>query len=170
MPYGGTGRTVEEMLVLATGDRGSRSLELRLALEDLVRHLAPRDQLSQMAAVYYYLDRHWHFFKDPKRVEQVKDPVRMLEEIRQHGRALGDCDDATTFLTGSNEALGITADIVRTGFTPLPLGAVKGRFTHVLSVGYDQYGRPVVLDPVAGPRVRRMLARVRQHTALRGVG
>jgi len=154
------------MTELAVGDRGGRSLELRLALEDLVRHLNPRDQLSQMAAVYYWFDRHWHFLKDPVKVELVRDPVRFLEDIRTHGRVVGDCDDATTFITGSGQAIGIKTVIVRVGFET---GSPQGRFTHVLPVGYDQFGRSVVLDPVAGPRTQKMLARITQ-LAQRKVG
>jgi len=163
--YGGTGKTVESMRDLAEGERGAKSLELRLVLENLIRNLNPRDRLSQLAAIYNWFDRHYHFVTDPLKVEQVKDPVRILEEIREYNRALGDCDDATTFLSAAGQALGSKMKIVRSGFRPRQLGAESKRFTHVFVVGYDQYGRPIVLDPVAGRRTSRMLRRVRQFAS-----
>ena len=155
------------MAALARGDRGGRSLELRLAIEDIVRHVRPRDRLSLMAAIYNWLDRHYHFLPDPKRVEQVKDPLAFLTDVRRRRRVVGDCDDASTFLAGAGETIGMRVDLVRAGFRPSQMGA-DGAYTHVLAVAYDQYGRPVVLDPVAGPRVRRMLQRVRQVAVKKG--
>lgn len=169
MPYRGTGDTVEHMEALARGARGELSVELRLALEDIIRHVRPRDQLSLLAALYNWFDRHYHFVKDPKSREQVKDPVRILTEILRRGRAVGDCDDASTFLTAASRALGNESRLVRTGFRdPTPeqlMGSEKGRYSHVLSVSYDQYGRPIVTDPVAGRRTPKMLGRVRQYKA-----
>lgn len=165
-PYAGTGHTVEAMERLARGRRGELSVALRFVLEDIIRYVNPRDQLSLLAALYNWFDRHYHFVKDPKGREQVKDPVRILAEIIRKGRAVGDCDDASTFLTASSRALGNEARLVRTGFRdPTPeqqMGSEAGRYSHVLSVSYDQYGRPIVIDPVAGRRTPRMLKRVRQ--------
>jgi len=166
-PYGGTSRTVEAMDQLARGERGALALELRLAIEDVIRYVRPRDQLSLLAAVYNWFDRRYHFVKDPRDVEQVKDPVRLLREIRRFGRAVGDCDDASTFFGGAARTLGMDARLVRTGFRPTTprqqMGDETGRYTHVLAVAYDQYGRPIVLDAVAGKRTPKMLRRVKQY-------
>jgi transglutaminase-like putative cysteine protease len=152
---------------VARGPRGALSLELRLAIEDIVRYVRPRDQLSLLAALYQWFERHYHFVKDPRDVEQVKDPVRLLREIQQYGRAVGDCDDASTFLSSAMRTLGVDARLVRTGFrNPTPeqqMGEERGRYSHVLALGHDQYGRPVVLDPVAGRRTPKMLTRVKQY-------
>jgi len=152
---------------VARGQRGALSLELRLAIEDIIRYVRPRDLLSLLAALYNWFDRHYHFVRDPRDVEQVKDPVRLLREIQEFGRAVGDCDDASTFFGGSTRTLGMDARLVRVGFRdPTPgqqLGDETGRYTHVLAVAHDQYGRPIVLDPVAGKRTPKMLKRVRQY-------
>jgi hypothetical protein len=170
-PYTGTKRTVEAMEQIARGERGALSLELRLAIEDIIRYVRPRDQLSLLAALYNWFDRHYHFVKDPRDVEQVKDPVRLLREIGRYGRAVGDCDDAATFIDGGARSLGMDSRLVRTGFRdPTPeqqMGSDKGRFTHVLAMSYDQYGRPIVIDPVAGRRTPKMLKRVKQYAKSR---
>lgn len=156
---------------VARGSRGALSLELRLAIEDVIRYVRPRDQLSLLAALYNWFDRHYHFVKDPRDVEQVKDPVRLLREIQQYGKAVGDCDDASTFMDGSTRALGMDSRLARVGFRdPSPaqqMGDERGRYTHVLAVSYDQHGRPIVLDPVAGRRTPKMLKRVRQYAQSR---
>lgn len=156
---------------LARGPRGALSLELRLAIEDVVRYVRPRDQLSLLAALLNWFDRHYGFVKDPRDVEQVKDPVRLLREIQRLGRAVGDCDDASTFLDGSTRTLGMDSRLVRAGFRDPPpgqqMGDEHGRYTHVLAQSYDQYGRPIVLDPVAGRRTPKMLKRVRQYAKSR---
>jgi hypothetical protein len=165
--YTGTGRTVEAMESMSRGRRGALALALRLAIEDVIRYVRPRDQLSMLAAIYNWFDRRYHFVRDPRDVEQVKDPLRILAEIRRHNRAVGDCDDASAFLDGSVRTVGIDSQIVRTGFRdPTPeqqMGDERGRYSHVLAVGYDQYGRPIVIDPVAGPRTPKMLKRVKQY-------
>lgn len=166
-PYGGTSRTVEAMERLARGRRGALALALRLAIEDVIRYVRPRDQLSMLAAIYNWFDRRYHFVRDPRDVEQVKDPLRLLHEIRKYGRAIGDCDDASTFLDGSVRTVGIDSRIVRTGFREptqaQEMGDERGRYSHVLAVGYDQHGRPIVIDPVAGKRTPKMLRRVKQY-------
>jgi transglutaminase-like putative cysteine protease len=162
MPYGGTDRTISEMYKLASGPRGELSLELRTVVEDIVRDVRPRDKLSQMAAVYYWFDRRYSFVPDPTQVELVRDPERVLEDIRAKGRFAGDCDDAATFLAAALRTINIPTKIVRVAFKPPPAGRQEGPYTHVLIKALDQYKRWVVLDPVAGKRVQRMVNRVKQ--------
>lgn len=162
------------MLQMADGKRGAQSVRVRMAVEDIVRHVHPRDTLSQLAAIYYWYMAHHHYMKDPVPAEMVKDPQRVFEEVEKSGLFLGDCDDAATFLTGASRSIGIKAVPVRVGFRKpraVTLGSVRGRpvratlptpFTHVLAVARDQYGRTVVLDPVAGSSTDRMLRRTKR--------
>lgn len=161
-PYQGTDRTVEAMEQLIAGPHGELSLELRAELEDVIRHLNPRDRLSQLAAVYNWFRRRYHFVRDPLQIEHVKTPRRMLREIQEHGRAVGDCDDASTFMAAAARLLGIPAGVARTSFVDRALSGREGPFTHVLALGVDQFGRSIVVDPVAGPRARKMLSQIKQ--------
>lgn len=162
MPYRGTKRTIKEMEGAARGPRGAQSLELRLALEDVIRYVKPKDKLSLIVAVYNWFLPRYHFVHDPDDVEQVKDPVRMLREIKLTGIVVGDCDDATTFLMACMRCLGIATKPVRVGFRPPTLAGVEGPFTHVYAVARDQQGTTVVLDPVAAKETTAMLGRVKQ--------
>lgn len=162
LPYKDTDDTIRRMYEVIKGPRGEKSLRVRLATENIVRRITPRDRLSQLAAIYNWFEPRYHFINDPIEVELVKDPERLLEEIASTGIAIGDCDDASTFLATLPRTLGIPTVLVRTGFRDAPPGRLEGPYTHVLVIARDQYRRPIVLDPVAGQRSREMLGRVRQ--------
>lgn len=165
VPYDGTDRTIAEMNRLASGDRGEKSLELRLVVEDIVREIQPRDKLSQMAAVFYWFDARYHFLPDPTEVELVRDPERVLEDIRTKGRFVGDCDDATTWLAAALRTINVPTRIVRVAFKLPPADRLEGPYTHVLCTARDQYNRWIILDPVAGKRAPKMVRRVKQVRA-----
>lgn len=162
LPYRGTSDTVANMMRLAMGPRGGASAELRLFLEDQIRRVRPRDKLSLMATVYNWFMARYHYVWDPIDNEYVKDPLRVLEEVQQHGIFVGDCDDATTFLVACLRCLGIDAKPMRVGFKPADPRQRDGAYTHVLCAARDQYKRLVVLDPVAHHRTDSMLGRVKQ--------
>ena len=158
-PYRDTDRTIAVMERAASGDRGEQAIALRLVIEDIIRYIPARDQLSQIAAIYNWFDAHYTFVPDPFKIEYVKDPMRMLAEIAHRGRCVGDCDDASTFLLAAPRTIGIHTRPVRAGFRQ-PLGGLQPSLTHVLAVARDQHGHGIVLDPVAGLRTREMLGRV----------
>lgn len=154
-PYTDTDATVRRMMELASGPRGELSLRLRMTVEGIIRYVEPRDRLSQIAAIYDWFNTRFRYVNDPVGVELVKDPERLLEEIAEHGVAVGDCDDASTFLYAAPRAAGITTEFVRANFKP------GQSYSHVFAMAQDQHGRWVVLDPVAGIRTGEMLGRIR---------
>ena len=164
VPYTSTTDTVRRMDQLASGSRGELSPKVRLTVENVIREVEAKDRLSQMAALYDWLKAHWSYVNDPIEVELVKDPERILEEIEKHGRALGDCDDASTFLVAACRTIGIPATFTRVGFD----GSLGDSYSHVYAVATDQHGRQVVLDPVAGPRTREMLGKAKK--SISGLG
>jgi transglutaminase-like putative cysteine protease len=162
IPYTNTGRTVQEMERLIKSPRGELSLELRQTVEEIVRHVRERDKRSQLAAIYHWFRPRYSFFEDPRQVEQVSDPMRVIEEIRRTGRFIGDCDDASTFLAAAPRTIGIKTYLVRVGFRPPRGDGLSGPYTHVLAVGVDQHKTSIVLDPVADRRTGRMVQAAKQ--------
>lgn len=156
LPYVDTSDTIEHMKEIVLGERGEQSWVLRELLEDVVRFIAPKDQLSQIAAIYNWFLQHYTYVYDPIEVEQIKDPERLATEIRDKGRAVGDCDDASVFLVAAYRSLGIAANFARVGFDTV------NDMTHVFVVAQDQYGRVIAVDPVANSQTKRMLGDIKQ--------
>lgn len=159
LPYRGTGDTVQHMLKIIDGPRGGRSPELREWVEDTIRFVTPRDKLSQLTAIYNRFQQGFRYVNDPVNAEYVKDALRLLDELQKHGVALGDCDDASVFLASAPRTIGIHTGLVRSGFR-----ALSGKFSHVFAVAFDQRGRKIALDPVAGTKTDEMLGRIQAYS------
>ena len=183
LPYRGTPQTVVKMFQAANGPRGQKSFRVRCRVEEVIRHIRPKDYLSEIMAVYLWTcGTEFRYTRDPERVELVKDPERLLDELEGRGVALGDCDDLATFLIAALGSIGCTCRIVTVGFTKpgealpdkrvlsepgmhlvtSPHPRLSGPFTHVFAQVKRPGGSWVTVDPVAGPRTRRMHSRVKQ--------
>jgi hypothetical protein len=171
------------MVRAATGDRGAKSFKLRERVEKVVQNLRPKDYWSEVLAIYYWTcGPQFRYTRDPRRVEQVKDPLRMLHEIDTNGVTLVDCDEFTTFILAALEAIGAQGRIVTVGFRPTNgrkgdpgllrdpefrmmtegMARLPGPFTHVFCQAKKPGAGWVTLDPVAGPRTANMHRRVKQ--------
>lgn len=183
MEYTGTPQTVVEMFRAADGLRGQKSFKLRSAVENVIRHVRPKDYWSEVLAVYYWTcGPQFRYTRDPNRVEQLKDPERMLDEIAKYGSTLVDCDEFATFLRAALGTIGCETRIVTVGFRPpsgekpnarlfddpifrlmtSPHPRLPGPFTHVFTQAEKPNKSWVTVDPVAGPRTGRMHRRVKQ--------
>jgi hypothetical protein len=181
--YRGTPQTVIEMVKVANGDRGQKSFQLRERVEEIIKSIRPKDYWSEVLAVYYWTcGPQFRYTRDPLRVEQVKDPLRMLWEIDHNGVALGDCDDLATFILACIGTIGAQGRIVTVGFRPTNgrrghpailkdpeirvmsegMARLPGPFTHVFCQARKPGAGWVTLDPVAGPRTANMHKRVKQ--------
>lgn len=154
-PFEGPDTTITAMRKAALGERGVRSMPVRLLVENLVRELQPKDYLSEILAIRNFAHKHIRYLNDPLTVELVKDPQRFVEEIAAHGVGIGDCDDIATFIATLALAIGRTAEFVTVGF------GERGAFSHVFTrIKEPKRGQWIVVDPVAGTDERRMLSRV----------
>lgn len=154
-PYQNTTDTVQRILKAVQSDQGELSIPFRLAMEDIIRNVNQRDKLSIIAAVYYWFKPRFNYVYDPREIEMVKTPVRLLNEIRTYGKCCGDCDDATTFLLAAFRILGIAAKPTRVNFQ------AGAPFAHIFVIAWDQYGRALAVDPVSSYKTPRMLGDAR---------
>ena len=107
MEYTGTPQTVLEMFRVADGDRGQKSFRLRETVENVIRYVRPKDYWSEVLAIYYWAcGPQFRYTRDPAKVEQIKDPLRMLDEIEKYGSTLIDCDEFATFLRAAIGTIG----------------------------------------------------------------
>jgi len=181
--YRGTPQTVVKMFEVADGFRGQKSPALREHIEDVVRYVRPRDYWSEILAIYYWTcGPQFRYTRDPLKVEQVKDPMRIMWEIKNRGSTLIDCDEFATFLRAAIGCVGGRTRIVTVGFRPTngklpnprlfedpvfqlmtsPHPKLPGPFTHVFAQAAKPGGGWVTVDPVAGPRTANMHKRVKQ--------
>jgi len=154
--YPGIAGTVERMKSLAKEAQANAVIR-RYAVE-VIRQVQPKDYLSEVAAIYYDTCRRLRYTRDPAEVEYVQHPAVSLQT-----RA-ADCDDMATFqaaaLGSAMLSVGAPISFVTVGFNR---NSGVNRYTHVFVQVKDPRAGWVVLDPVAGPKSREMLKRVRQH-------
>lgn len=107
-----------------------------------------RDQTTVARAVRAWCLKRFRYVRDPKRVELLQSPVRMLEEIERFGYFAGDCDEASIMTAALCCAVGIECELMAVAFRPgVPL-------SHVFAVALpDRGARPVELDIVRPPAV-----------------
>ena len=140
---------------MCIGPRGERSMLVHSLKNHIVRGLQPKDYLSEILAVRNFAAERIRYSNDALTVEQVQDPERSSQQIVQHGRAVGDCDDLALWIATICRQLGREAQFVTVGFGP------PGRYSHVFSRAKEpKSGQWIVLDPVAGSDEGTMLRRV----------
>jgi hypothetical protein len=147
--------TIAEMVKMVKGARGERSIVVYRATEHVVRGLQPKDYLSEILAIRHFVAEKVRYKNDPRAMETVSDPERIITEIAQYGRATADCDDITTIMATMLRQVGREAEFVTVGF------GRQGKYSHVfVRVREPKSERWVVCDPVAGLTEATMLSRV----------
>lgn len=99
-----------------------------------------------------WLTNIWRFVRDPRGIELVHRPERLLREFESHGYASGDCDDVAVLGGALGKAVGLVPRFVVLGFH-----GGNGPFTHVYAE-LKANGKWVDLDVTKSwnpPAVRR---------------
>lgn len=154
--------SIDEMLRATEGPRGATAPAVRFLAEEIVRGVAPKDYLSEVLAIRYWVNAHVPYLRDPATVEWIRDPVALIDEIKATGSGgkLGvvraDCDEIAMLCASLAMAIGNDCDFVPVGFV------WGGPPTHVLCrVHVTKIPTPIVIDPVAGTREPKMLTTIR---------
>ena len=172
-PFRGAPHTVDHIKRVAIEAQGY--YPLRLLAEDIIGRLGPKDYLSEILAIYYWVCAHVRYANDPRNVELVRSPSEVLARVKRAVGALRgayanpntswkpslDCDDLTALLLGLFLSLGREVRIITVAFHD---GFYNGerQYQHV----YVQVREPrsmkwIVLDPVAAEQTGEMLRRVK---------
>lgn len=153
--FRGSPDTLRKMREHALGDRGERSLEVRMLTEAVTRQLRPKDYLSEILAVRNFCTTHVRYMNDPLHVELIKDPQRLVEEIDAFGRTVADCDEIAQLIATMLLTTGRDAQFVVCGFD------APGDYSHVFArVREPKSGEWIVVDPVAGQDEAGMLQKI----------
>ena len=155
--FRGTPQTLKMMADYALGKDGEQSFVVRQYAEAIVREISPKDDLSEILAIHAWVTSPvFRYTNDALHVEQVKSPLRILNEVKDTGRSLVDCDDIATLIAALALCLGRRAQFVIVGFVP----GDKDAFTHVFTRVQEPKSREwIILDPVAGTRDAEMARR-----------
>lgn len=149
--------TLRAMERVALGPRGEQSPLVRQFTEFVTRGVAPKDYLGEILAVrnVFVMPSPWkpgralfRYMNDPRHVEWIKDPQRLVEEVNQQGSTVLDCDEYVVLGATMCLQLGREVEFVALGFAPKQL-------THVgYRVKEPKTDTWIWVDPVAGPRER----------------
>jgi hypothetical protein len=131
----------------------NRAIRMRQVVElacAIVSQLPPRDYLGSLSLIRQYVQRHFHFVRDPNALEMLRRPEYMLQRIQSRGVVFGDCDDMAQLVATLGKCIGFPAEFHAIAFMP------GGRpFTHVYTVLKLPNGCPVEFDLTRPAKFRR---------------
>ena len=157
--------TLDAMARIAHGPRGEKSLLVRQFTEAITRDVFPKDYLGEILAIRNcFLQPSptrpnvplFRYMNDPRHVEWIKDPQRMIEEIQEHGSTTVDCDEVALCAAVMGMQCGREEEFVALGYKPRQLTHVGARIKEPKS------GKWIWVDPVAGPRERESAASAKE--------
>ena len=145
----------EETLVWMTKftQKGQYVVGLRKLAEEIVRELHPHDYISEYAAVLNWVRTNIRYSRDPRTIEQLKEPQVTVES------ETGDCDDLSILIGTLIGQLGGQVRFVAGAFKRANNG--QPILSHVWAEAFDPVaGAWVILDPVPGRKVGQMRSRL----------
>ncbi len=155
LDYKGTGQTIKYMVELSR--EGQVSPKIRQYAESVIREIQPKDYMSEIAALYYDTCRTIRYTRDPVGAEYIQHPELVLQNKS------ADCDDIALYLNAllRSSVMSIGND---NAFTTVGFDPNSNDYTHVFLTAVEERSKKrVVLDPVAGPKTKRMLNQVKIH-------
>lgn len=156
-PFAGARDTLSLMAQQALGDHGERSTLVRAFTTWVVGDLWPKDYLGEILAIRNILVQPnpsrpgsvlFRYTNDPRHVEFVKSPMRMVTEIIEQGTTAVDCDELALMAATMLLQVGRKVEYVALGFAPDSLTHVGLRAQEPKSQSW------IWIDAVAGERER----------------
>lgn len=147
-------------------DAVNQAVKVRQVVElacAIISQLPARDYPGSLSLIRQYVERHFHFVRDPHRLEMLRRPQYLLQRMRVQGVVFGDCDDAAQIVATLGKAVGFPAEFHAIAFSP-----VGKPYSHVFAVLRLPDGRPVEFDvtrpkqfrlrppPITGELVKRV--------------
>lgn len=118
----GTAQTVAEMGTLIR--EGALTPEVRNVAVTLVGQID--DPLRQLLFLRSWVERNFKFVRDPASGELLHTPQHLMGQVRQHGHARGDCDDAAILAGALACAVGFQVALIT-----VAIGNEKSRGAHL---------------------------------------
>lgn len=158
LPYRGAPTTVgvlRDSILDAQNDYAVRELA-----EEICVGVQAKDYVSEPLAIFYYVSTHVRYMRDPRTVELVRDPAKLVAQLHDGIRPSGDCDDLTALIGALCMSAGCQVRICTVAFKHMFYQSER-QYSHVFIQAKDpRSGEWITLDPVAGKRTKEMLNRV----------
>ena len=154
-PFKGAPQTVA--LIKRYALEAQRDPTVRLLAEEIIGGLRSKDYLSEIAAIYYYVLDHTRYTNDPRTVELVRRPERIIAELARGKTPSLDCDDLCVLQAALLLSLGREVRVITIAFQNQQYrGEIQ--YSHVyLQVKEPRTSKWIVLDPVAAEETKAML-------------
>jgi transglutaminase-like putative cysteine protease len=147
--------------MVAFARQGEADPRLRALAERITSGIFSHDYLSEYAAILNWVRSNIRYSRDPRTIEQVKQPHAVLQT------KTGDCDDLAVLIAALVGQMGGQVRFVAGGFSR-PGGHRK--LSHVWAEAFDPGTRAwVVLDPVPGRKVHNMLGRLKDRLVVNAI-
>jgi len=159
--FRGAPQTVALICRYALDAQKQRPPLARLFAESIVSGLYPKAYLCEMNAVNNFVLAHTRYMNDPRTVELVKRPERILRDVIAGRRPSIDCDDYVCLLAALFLAMGRRVRVVTVAFARMTFQGNQ-QYSHVFLQAQEPYSkRWVVYDPVAAEDTEEMLRNVK---------
>jgi transglutaminase-like putative cysteine protease len=158
LPYRGAPQTIGTMKHAALRSQGD--FAVRSLAEGICERLLSKDYTSEAIALYNFVCAATRYMRDPRTVELVKAPYRVVQELLAGKIPQLDCDDQAAFLAALLLATGCEVRLATVAFRRMIFQGMV-QYSHVFVQAREpRTGAWITLDPVAGDRTREMLSRV----------
>lgn len=156
--YHGAPQTIAEMTRSALAD--ADHFETRQLAEAVCEGIDSKDYVSEYLALYHFILQRARYMRDPRRVELIRAPWLVSQQLLAGHRPSLDCDDLSTWLAAAVLSVGGTACYVTVAFNNAFYNGQR-QYSHVLTAAIDPRTRArVILDPVAAEKTTQMLPRI----------
>jgi hypothetical protein len=122
----------------------NRAVRVRQVVElacAIISQSQARDYPANLSMIRQYVEAHFHFVRDPHRVELLRTPEYLLQRMRARGVVYGDCDDAAQIVATLGKSVGFPAEFHAVSFHP-----AGTPYSHVFAVLRLPSGRGVEFD------------------------
>jgi len=159
MEYSGAPQTIAVMRKAVLED--ASHFDTRQLAESVCEGLDSKDYTSEYAALYHFLLQRTRYMRDPRRVELVRAPYLVSQQIMAGHRPSLDCDDMATWLAAAVLAVGGKAEFMTVAFAKMFFEGTQ-QYSHVFTRALEPRTRcQIVLDPVAAEKTPEMLRRIK---------
>lgn len=161
--YSGAPQTIDVMRKAALED--ANHFDTRRLAESVCEGLDSKDYTSEYVALYNFLMQRTRYMRDPRRVELVRAPYIISQQIMAGHRPSLDCDDMSCWLAAAVLAVGGRPEFMTVAFQLMHYDGVQ-QYSHVFTRALEPRTRcMIVLDPVAAEKTPQMIQRVKAAAA-----